>query len=373
MNRVQDIKLVFFSDDNTNYLTEFINKQSNTSNIRDILFKMQNVVFNDFIESISKDLDIDNVDIEDILISLNKILIQRVLNLGSISPNISNIEQGTLLENKYTQTGLSRPYDEGSALGSPVVVPTSVSVPTPVPVVTPTPVKKICHEKNIQTQHQKLYHIISSNLNFKEGIYLLDSVDINQKGTMRIFNNLYNISDNNNKLEINKTKIYINSGNYNLNSLLQSIEESLNKKLKLQFKVTYDTIKNRITIKNDIGNADSHSSNFNLNFNDIDGNLKWILGFTNNNYTNNNSYTAELDPQLNYYDIIYIKIENNDCYTVLNYNPVFSYTKKIPTTFNNWVTVDLDICIQKKICISFYTFFKNKFEIIKTPIAWEFN
>jgi hypothetical protein len=366
MNRVQDIKLVFFSDDNTNYLTEFINKQSSnvSSNVRDILFKTQNVVFNDFIESISKDLDINNVDIEDILISLNKILIQRVLNLGSTPPD-------KLFENKYSQTGLSRPYDE-----TRVPIPVSTPVPTPVPVPVIVTPKKICHEKNIQTQQQRLYHIISSNLDFKEGIYSLDSVDINQKGKMRIFNNLYNISDNNNKLEINKTKIYINSGNYNLISLLQSIEESLNKKLKLQFKVTYDTFKNRITIKNDIGNADPHSSNFNLNFNDIDGNLKWILGFTNNNYINNNSYTTELDPQLNYYNTIYIKIENNDFYTVLNYPTPFTYTKKINfDTFSrfNWVTLDLDICIQKKICISFYTFFKNKFEIIKSPILWEFN
>ena len=359
MNRVQDIKLVFFSDDNTNYLTEFINKQSSQGilGVRDILFKMQNFVFNDFIESISKDLNIDNVEIEDILISLNKVLIQRVLNLGA-SPT-----DDTVLEHKYTQT---------TPIPAPVPIPVT-PIHTPIPIPIPVPVKKICHEKNIQTQRQELYHIISSNLEFKEGTYNIVG-DINQKGTMRIFNNLYNISDNNNKLEINKTKIYINSGNYNLMSLIQSIEESLNKKLKLQFKVTYNTFKNRITIKNDIGNADPHSSNFNLNFNDVDGNLKWILGFTNNNYTNNNSYTAESDPQLNYNNTIYIKIENNDYYTVLNYTPVFSYTKKINfESVYNWISVDLDICIQKKICISFYTFFKNKFEIIKTPIIWEFS
>jgi hypothetical protein len=362
MNRVQDIKLIFFSDNNTNYLTEFINKQPNTNKIqgiRDTLFKTQNVVFNDFIESISKDLDINNVEIEDILISLNKILIQRVLNFG--------VTDDTLLENKYTQT-------------TPV---TPVPV-TPVPIVpvhvAPVPIapKKICHEKGLQTMQHQLYHIFGSSFNFKDGIYCVETVDINQKGKLRIYNNLYNISDNNNKLEIvingNKTKIYINSGNYNLTSLVQSIEESLNKKLK-DFKVKYDIFKNRITIKNESNNADQ--SNFNLNFNDIDGNLKGILGFTNNNYTNNNSYTAELDPHLNYYDNIYIKIDGNDKYNVLNYSMPFSYTKRInfdsTTTFNNWITVDLDMCIQKKICISFYTFFKNKFKIIKTPILWEFS
>lgn len=96
-------------------------------------------------------------------------------------------------------------------------------------------------------------------------------------------NTYYNITTNNNKFGINATTYTIPTGCYNLNDLLSEIVNLA------AINIVYDDVKNKITISSNV--------NFLLDLN-LNNSVAELLGFLNEVYENQSSYTAEMHPKI---------------------------------------------------------------------------
>ena len=142
-----------------------------------------------------------------------------------------------------------------------------------------------------------------------------------------MLNNLYNITENNNTFEITdkniKKRINIPVGCYKLNDLIDNINDRL-KHNNNNIKMTLSKYKNRININSDTPFSFNFIENENLFIP-----LRFMLGFNNKEYLNNNNYVSNKDPVLNIYDNIYIKIKDDFQQFDTNLSQNFKFYERI--------------------------------------------
>ena len=348
---INDIKNHFFTEQNNSYLIKIINKEVN-NDIKSEIFQLQNNIFNNFIQSVyDKDININIIPLENIIISLNKMTI------------IAYKNQENLTEKAIEKEEVNVAQKEVNVNETPVEKKVKVNLIKEVNVI----------EKAIEIPI--IYHIYSCDY------YRSNKLEF--KGNARVlyfelYNDLYNINETNNKFEIDegiRVKISIPFGNYNLEELLNIIEIQLNKNKSLSgnYKLLLNKNKNRIQILND------SDKNFNIFFIDTPNafTLRNILGFSNIEYINNNSYSSENNPCIEYYDDIFIKLTNtfvpvktsfqNFSYSKhLSFDSIKTFGEKISFTF----TENENYLIENNCEIEFYIRNCNKFQILNKKLKF---
>lgn len=352
MNNITNIiKNEYFSEKNNNFITDIIiNKLHVPNSNKNIIFQLQNEIYNKFIEEMyDKQIPINEYNIEDLLISLNKLTIKLIQE--SIIP-ISHSE-------------LTQP------------IPLQLTPPIPLQLAPPIPLQSESQLKLTQQNKLEQAPLEASYLHFFND----NTFKINEKcksivfKQFNFFNNFYNITEHNNQFElmdISKYKIQIPIGNYNLESLLESLQKQINIKTKSNYKLTYNQQKNRIVISN--------NNSFEIKFNT--GCLKDILGFSKIEYMNNNSYTSDTCTQLNWIDTIYIVCSINNIplnkyktncnfeYSICLDTNIFGKYNKV--TLNEHFNITTENCASV-ITMSFYTKCKDKgFVKLNTDFSFDF-
>jgi hypothetical protein len=368
MDCINIIKQQYFSQDNFNFILHIIKqKKSEESNIQEIVFKVRNDIYNIFIHQISNQKkSINPNNLEELLVTLNKMTIESI---------IQEIETPLQFKKYKSQSSLQTP------LQIPLQIPIQIPVQIPIPIQTSpiqtslaqTPIQTSLAQTPIQTSlvqipvqklKKKIINFFSVDSIFDNGSHkfeIKENVESICIKNMEMYNNLYNITEYNNKIELvensSKSNIILAPGCYNINQILETIKIQFNEKspTKLIYDIIYNKNKNRISIKSD--------KLFNFRF--IENNalnsipLRFLLGYSNNDYMNNNNYTSDKDPVLNIYDNIYIKIKNLE-------NPIlsknFEYHLKINMDylrlFNNNIKCDDKVLDNKKnindLLIEFY-------------------
>jgi hypothetical protein len=212
---------------------------------------------------------------------------------------------------------------------------------------------KIDNEKNVKMDNEKnnkknddinisseYFDIFSCDNYFLNGEYRLTMQKKCKKlilKSLELYNNLYNITNFNNKIEIQqnnlKTIINIPPACYSLNELLNTLESLLNERIKnSKFKITYIQTKNRINIISD--------NTFSFRFIENDKRncilLRYLLGFSQIEYINNNNYNSDQHSVINIYDNIYIKIINPELVHMNKYiSNTFTYYEKLSFDYIN--------------------------------------
>ena len=193
-----------------------------------------------------------------------------------------------------------------------------------------------------------------------------------------------NINEHNNKIQLientSKITIIIPQGNYNIQNLVNIIEQLINDKSVFKsYKIVYDKNRNRIKISNE--------KNFNIIFIENEVNniqLKDILGFTKNEYSSNNIYSSENETNDNIYKEIYIKnnterSELNNFYTNLSIQEInnenISYDESFKYFYKNTVNInDYSFKLKKPIYnMIVQLYYKSNNKIIKFIKKVDFN
>ena len=180
--------------------------------------------------------------------------------------------------------------------------------------------------------------------------------------------NLYNITENNNKFYLieqdSKILVSIPVGNYNLDSLLSCISESINDvsinaNKGYVYKVFNNRFKNKVCFLCDLVDKDKilRPVTFGLSFSNAKSNNKPLykmLGFNKIEYTNSTLYIAEDFHNINIYDELYVRlyIDGKELQKYETSSKDFSFFEKI--------NLDMEKDFGKRVCISF----ENPIDII---------
>ena len=99
-----------------------------------------------------------------------------------------------------------------------------------------------------------------------------------------------------------------------------------------------------------------------------------ILGFSKNEYTNNNTYTTDTHQQFNWLDTIYIKTKINKYTTNVNFEYTSSFNYNSTKTFNeyNKIALNEDIHVNANDFMSFYIKTKNGFKKLTEKLSFDF-
>ena len=307
---IEVIKNQFFSQENMNFIMQIVtNKHINTSH--QILFNASNQIFNNFIHTIyTQKKHVNPNKIEDLLITLNKMVIDVIVdtnkNIDTLRINQNNNQDNN--ENINKANGNNYTIEDSVTDGITNGITNGVTDC----VIEETHPKKSFQNSQILKETKESLYIFSEDCDYNDGIYKLrfnqKNVNSIELKSFELLNDLYNITEYNNKVEITdktiKKNISIPIGCYNLIELLETMEKCIIEKFK-DSKITmkYNKNKNRIYINNDYP--------FTVHFIENDSMfipLRFMLGFDKKEYMNNNNYCSNKEPGLNIYDNIYIKI-----------------------------------------------------------------
>jgi hypothetical protein len=352
------VKYQFFSEKNNNFIIDMLKKKGNVDVLnKNTVFQIQNNIFNAFLESVyNKDISVTNSNIEEILISLNKMtMIQCEKNAAASPLAVSSPLASSSPVLKPSLPVASLPAVPTTRDPTTTTEPTTTTKTTS----TQTQTRTLLKNSQVQTEQIKqshsLLHVFSDDPVVKYDKLKLKS--------FRLHFNLYNINENNNLLEIKMdmitTKIYLPIGHYDLKNLLYTIETSITSKISSgHFKLVYDQIRNRIKISN--------STHFNLHFIDSPKailNLRTILGFANTEYMNNNHYIAENEHKLDFFNTIYVR--SDMCEPNIHTSSGFDYLFKLnfDSSKHQSFQFDFDCCDlvlkEHKIAFQFYIYVKE--------------
>lgn len=314
---IEVIKNQFFSQENMNFIMQIVtNKNINTSH--QILFNASNQIFNNFIHTIyTQKKHVNPNKIEDLLITLNKMVIDIIVDTNK---NINTPHNNDENKNKANEINYIRSDVADNVVTDNVVDNVVDNVTDNVVDNVTDDVKEEVHPKKsyqpsqIQplSETRECLYIFSEDCDYNDGIYKLrfnqKNVNSIELKSFELLNDLYNITEYNNKVEVTdktiKKNISIPIGCYNLIELLDTMEKCIIEKFK-DFKITirYNKNKNRIYINNDTPFTFHFIENDNMFIP-----LRFMLGFDKKEYMNNNNYCSNKEPGLNIYDNIYIKI-----------------------------------------------------------------
>jgi hypothetical protein len=340
-NITESFRQVFISPKNSGYLFDIIISKTIKNNeylqpilfnhineYRDNLIQLQKMIFDDFFIAIyNKSAASNNIDLEDILIELNKLA-------------VSKFEMILLndLNNKHKNSSTTRQQSTRQPTNQPISQPInqqSTRQPINQPISQPTKKQSTSQQSTSQqstSQREEFddsdYFIHYKEFCSKNSVYenakytfqfSLNNIKSAKIENMRIKCNMYNINDMNNKFVLteqnNKNIVVIPIGYYDLDTLLNTITNcmnnmSINKNKDYIYKVFNSRIKNRIVFECNPINQEKYNRNvtFGISFPEKFSKLRNMLGFHNNDYINNNVYVAELHHNISIYEQIYIKL-----------------------------------------------------------------
>ena len=383
-------KQVFISPKNSGYLFDliisrvlknnpeyqpiiFLNIHSYKSN----LIEIQTYIFDDTFYKIYNSND--NVDFEEILISLNKLTITKFeyllyqdlnkkynsqINQNSINTRQNDDQNASVLEITQPNANLKNEMlIENEAVNQDTLNRDTVNRD----IVNREAIKDVqikdvqIKDVQIKTRNQ---HYLSKHAIFKNGVYHFDfqlkNVSSINLQSIKLHCNLYNINEYNNTFTIieknNKILISIPIGYYSMENLLKVITSLLNnstisdvnKQDTSEYNVYKNTFTNKIHFVRKVKNVDNinNNCNFGIDFTPKDRNvyknynnynLDEILGFGKREYFNNNIYISENNPIENIFEDVYIKlfINNKELQRYNTTLDTFSYYQSIQTNMDN--------------------------------------
>jgi len=302
---IEIIKNNFFSVENIDFIRQILkNKNCSLTGLdgtaeSQIIFNACNTIFNQFIQTVYSQKKIINPNtIEELLVTLNKMTIELIIN--------ENLKQE--INNNYSSNEhfiQQNPIEQVQEVKKEQVQEVKKEQ---VQKVKKEQVQELKVQKVQEEQVKKCIYIFSEDTVFNDGKYNFEMKDCYKVKlvSFELLNNLYNITENNNAFEITdkniKKLVNIPIGCYKLNDLIETINDKLTQS---NIKMILSTYKNRISINSD--------SPFSLNFIENENlfiPLRFMLGFNNKEYLNNNNYVSNKDPILNIYDNIYLKIDS---------------------------------------------------------------
>lgn len=347
-NIIQSFKNVFISQRNSGYLFDLIISKisRNFPNYNEIIFanihkyreniiNLQEFIFNDsfvnIYNNLFKESQSENVDLEEVLIELNKITVSKfeiIIHKDLKNKSMQITAEPTKITPESTQV-TQKPSESNQVIQKPIESNQVIQVAQQNSIK-----KNIIMEDDIDVQdnYKVLSHqFCSEDAVFENGRYsfqfFLNNVQSINLDNIKIKCNMYNINEYNNKfylLEQNsKTIITIPMGYYDIDTLLKTITSllnnvSINKNKDYRFNVYNNKIKNRVFFVCESKENERLNKNtiFGLLFkkdkNYINYSLSDMLGFEKDEYFNNNIYVAELHPIVNIYDEVYTKIFLNN-------------------------------------------------------------
>lgn len=357
---VEVIKNQFFSQENMNFIMKIVTSKNMTTS-HQALFNASNQIFNNFIHTVyTQKKSVNPNKIEDLLITLNKMVIDVILDNPT---NTKEQKQDQEQHQEQEQTQQEQEQEQEvleDIVESPIHIPDSLSNLQNNVTIHNT-------SQNIvrPTQNEFLY-IFSEDCEYNNSVYKLkfnqQNVNAIKLQSFELLNDLYNITEYNNKFEITektiKKNISIPIGCYNLIDLLTTMEKCILEKIKdSKITIKYNQHKNRIYINSDTPFSFHFIENDNMFIP-----LRFMLGFDKKEYMNNNNYCSNKEPALNIYDNIYIKIltleelnknicQNFKFYDRLNFNQIQTFGNVINITPINNTIYNMDI---DNLSIEFY-------------------
>jgi hypothetical protein len=306
----QRFKQVFISPKNTEYILgivsskfPYIDSSLFQQNFKTTLIELQNVIYNTYFTQICNDLHKKGrFNLEESLLVLNKLSIEKleyVVNTTSPPP----VEQLPLVEQSQSQG----------------------------------------------QEQAHFHHFFSKDAQLLSGKYIfkfnMDNINSLALTAFKLDCNIYNITELNNKFSIFENgdvfTVSIPFGYYNLDVLLSTISDLLNSESpnKYTYILKRNKIKNKVYIECTSNNMMPCS--FNIMFEDTrefaSYSLQEILGFSQNEYNNNNLYVSENHPIDNIFDQFFIKLFINDkeISRFSSTTPNFSYFHSFHVDMNN--------------------------------------
>jgi len=354
----QRFKQVFISPKNTEYIlslvsSKFPNIESSSFDqlFQTTLVELQNVIYDTYFAQICNDLKRKGrLNLEESLIVLNKMSIEKLEFIANKS--IEKPQQ------------LSPPQQ----LPPPPQLPPPQQLPPPPPQVSPP-----------QPQLAHYHHFFSNDAQLSSGKYTfkfdIDNINSLSLTSIRLDCNIYNITELNNKFSVfeNGDIITINIpfGYYTVDVLLKTMADLLNNQStnKWTYSLKRNLVKNKVYIE--CSSKDLPYINFNIQFEDTTEfssySLREILGFAQNEYSNNNLYVSENHPIDNVFDQFFLKLFLNDkeISRFTSTNPNFSY-------FHSF-HVDMNACFGKTFFLqnSFYDSFDILEDVSVDEISFE--
>ena len=359
-----NIKNAFFCIENNNFLLTLLQKKySNVHNIeKSLIFKLQNDIYTTFIESVyNNTIDISSESIENVLISLNKMLFLQV------EKTLSNPESKQVdCSNNSTHTE----KHETSHIQQPVHNTQGIQT-----------------DDALEYSTESYFHIFSSDCSVSDSIYTYNNINLNKTTlvSFEIYNNFFNINEDNNEFELvensTNTRVFLPVGNYDIFTLVKVIAKQLNEKTrqKLNDGDVYDAYieksSNRVVF--------SSPKVFGIKF--VDKNsyvpqLRQILGFKNISYINNKTYTTDsnIGKALQVFDDIYVSFTDQYLNNYKTSNGGFSYFTRL--SFNSIKTygenvsfvIDDNLKSSTNLSFSFFIYTGTRFQKINKHISFSF-
>jgi hypothetical protein len=327
----QRFKQVFISPQNTEYIlgsvsSKFphIDSSSFQQNFKTTLIELQNVIYNTYFTHICNDLHKKRrFNLEESLLVLNKLSIEKleyVVNTTSPPP-----------QSVWTNQTNQSPPIEQSVTQQP---PTEQSVT----------------QLSQDPEQAHFHHFFSKDAQLLSGKYIfkfdMDNINSLALTSFKLDCNIYNITELNNKFSVFENgdifTVSIPFGYYNLDVLLTTISDLLNNESpnKYTYILKRNKIKNKVYIECTSNNMMPCS--FNIMFEDTrefsSYSLQEILGFSQNEYNNNNLYVSENHPIDNIFDQFFIKlfINEKEISRFSSTSPNFSYFHSFHVDMNNF-------------------------------------
>jgi hypothetical protein len=352
-NITESFRQVFISPKNSGYLFDIIISKTIKSNqhlqpiifnhinqYRNNLIDLQKLVFDDYFLAIYKS---NNVDLEDVLIELNKLAVSKFemillndLNSKYKQQTTSQPQQSTTQPQPRQQLQVQpiqqlqvqaqpQPRQQLQVQAQPQPQPKQTPAQQLIKQQVPQKEPSIYSEDSDYDEYYLSYYkeFSSQNAVYTNGKYTfpfsLKNIKSARIDNMRLKCNMYNISENNNKFVLveqkNKNVVTIPIGYYDIDALLETIEFcmnniSVNKKKDYIYKVYNNKIKNRIVFQCNVIEPEKYTRNttFGIYFSKDYTELRNMLGFQRDEYSNNNIYLAEMQHNISIYDQIYIKV-----------------------------------------------------------------
>lgn len=300
------IKNQFFSTDNIDFIMQMVTKKNITIDSHQLVFNACNKIFNQFIHTVySQKKSINPGVIEELLITLNKMTIDSIVD-DVQNNSINHIPSPPRISYTPSVSDIHEVMKDDAQIVQEIKESQTITI------------QDNTVFKSTFKEHMYIY---SEDCEYDNGMYKLDiqkdKLKTSKLLSIEILNDLYNITEHNNKLEVSskniKKNITIPIGCYDLDSLLNMIKDSIEDKLKNSINVSYNKYKNRIYI-----NGESPFSFQFIENDEIFTPLSFMLGFDKKEYMNNNNYSTNKEPSLNIYDNIYVKVLNKEYTSIFN-------------------------------------------------------
>jgi hypothetical protein len=371
---------VFISQKNSGYLFELIVTKTLRNNpsfqgslfthihtYKENMIKVQDMIYQDYFTSIyNNKIQSGNLDLEDILIELNKLTVSKFEYI--LNQDLHNKASQRSTQQTPQQTPQQAPQQVPQQAPQQAQV---VQAPEQIHNEAPQALQRGGSDI-VQNTKFLSKEFFSEDAIFADGKYKfplrlkkLLSVNIDN---ISIKCNLYNITEQNNKFYLleqdNKILVSIPIGNYDLTSLLTNISDamndvSINANKGYIYKVFNNRFKNKVCFLCDLVDKEkiTRPVTFGLTFTNMRNSqmpLYKMLGFNKTEYTGNSLYIAEEFHNINIYDEFYIK-----CY--IDGKELRKYeTSGKDFTFFEKINLDIQQDFGKRICFSF----ENPIDII---------